>query len=773
MEAAKDKNRVSTLLGVSSADYITPIPVAVDPVTHRLLVNSTGSGGSDYWDRTGTVLSPVNAGDDIDLGLGDITATDAHFTGKLTVDGLIDPTGLLLTPQAVAPGTDDGMIYYDSGDTKFYFRESGSWVALGAGGTPPGGLNTQIQFNNSGSFGGSANLTWNGSTLGITGNITSSTSMTLGAASGTTGSLIFKGTTSGTVTLTVADAAGTYSLVLPTTAGTANQFLQTDGSGNLTWAAAGGGTPSAITVANEATDTSCFIGFFTAATGDLGPKTNAGLTFNSATGVLTATGFSGPLTGDVTGNCSGSSGSCTGNSASATYAGALTIVNDAATTDPVYLTWVLANTGNIAQYTTSAKLSFVPSTGVLTATAFAGNLTGNVTGNVSGSSGSCTGNAANVTGTVAIGNGGTGETTANAALNALLPSQGSNNGKFLQTDGTNTSWVSGTAASLQACFDVGQAITIADTDNQTLALTNNDVTNNQNTFNITNATTGTGLYINQSGVLDSNKRALYIYSNAAQVTSSLAEISLANASSDKGALFVSNAGTGYAATFTSTNLDDAGFAVYINQGLSTSTGSAAKILQQGRGIGLEVHRTAVPTGDKSLVYVYSNAATTRDLAPLLYIYMDNASATSPLQISENKGTNDSLRIIQTGVLAASCAALNVYSSVAQDTSGLGLVSFALTSSSATIPTLGVQNDGTGNGITTYRSQAGSHIGIVDAAATGDTIGIEFTMGVTSGGCFAFKFSGDEHDTSSHGATAAGRIKVKDGATTKYIYMYSD
>lgn len=48
-----------------------------------------------------------------------------------------------------------------------------------------------------------------------------------------------------------------------------------------------GGVPTTITVANEATDTSCFIGFFTAASGDLGPKTNANLTFNSNTGVLT------------------------------------------------------------------------------------------------------------------------------------------------------------------------------------------------------------------------------------------------------------------------------------------------------------------------------------------------------------------------------------------------------------------------------------------------------------------------------------------------------
>lgn len=45
-----------------------------------------------------------------------------------------------------------------------------------------------------------------------------------------------------------------------------------------------------------------------------------------------------------------------------------------------------------------------------------------------------------VTGALPIGNGGTGQTTANAALNALLPSQTGNSGKFLTTDGSNTSW---------------------------------------------------------------------------------------------------------------------------------------------------------------------------------------------------------------------------------------------------------------------------------------------------------------------------------------------
>lgn len=60
-----------------------------------------------------------------------------------------------------------------------------------------------------------------------------------------------------------------------------------------------GGTPTAITVANEATDTTTFPLFVTSATGDLGPKTNASFTFNSNTGELgvasIATTGAGPL----------------------------------------------------------------------------------------------------------------------------------------------------------------------------------------------------------------------------------------------------------------------------------------------------------------------------------------------------------------------------------------------------------------------------------------------------------------------------------------------
>ena len=61
-----------------------------------------------------------------------------------------------------------------------------------------------------------------------------------------------------------------------------------------------------------------------------------------------------------------------------------------------------------------------------------------------------TGAATLTAGTLPILAGGTGQTTANAAFNALAPSQGGNSGKYLTTNGTDTSWatVSGSGATI-------------------------------------------------------------------------------------------------------------------------------------------------------------------------------------------------------------------------------------------------------------------------------------------------------------------------------------
>jgi len=56
---------------------------------------------------------------------------------------------------------------------------------------------------------------------------------------------------------------------------------------------------------------------------------------------------------------------------------------------------------------------------------------------------------------LAVANGGTGQTTANAAFNALAPSQTSNSGKYLTTDGTNTSWAAAAGATITGTTTTG------------------------------------------------------------------------------------------------------------------------------------------------------------------------------------------------------------------------------------------------------------------------------------------------------------------------------
>jgi hypothetical protein len=58
--------------------------------------------------------------------------------------------------------------------------------------------------------------------------------------------------------------------------------------------------------------------------------------------------------------------------------------------------------------------------------------------------------ASAVSGTLGLTNGGTGQTTANAAFNALAPNQATNSGKYLTTDGTDTSWATVTQTTFSA-----------------------------------------------------------------------------------------------------------------------------------------------------------------------------------------------------------------------------------------------------------------------------------------------------------------------------------
>jgi hypothetical protein len=99
-------------------------------------------------------------------------------------------------------------------------------IVLGA----PGGSDTQVQFNSSGAFGGSANFTWDGTNLLLD----SEGALRLGD---NTGSAYVGLKAPATIT---SDTA--YTLVLPVATGTTGQVLSlSDGSGTLSFATVSGG----------------------------------------------------------------------------------------------------------------------------------------------------------------------------------------------------------------------------------------------------------------------------------------------------------------------------------------------------------------------------------------------------------------------------------------------------------------------------------------------------------------------------------------------------
>jgi len=217
-----------------------------------------------------------------------------------------------------------------------------------------------------------------------------------------------------------------------TAAGTTGQVLTSAGTGTPTWT-----TPTSYATVTDDTTTNAtrYPLFANQTSGNLSTEytSSTKLQYNPSTGVFTATGFSGSgasLTSLTAGNLSGTipsgvlgnsslyigttavplnsaSGSITslavnisGSASSATTATTATNATNIAITDNTssastyYPVLSLNSSGNNAATTSSTKLSFVPNTGVLSATSFTGAGTG-LTGTAS--SLSIGGNAATAT----------------------------------------------------------------------------------------------------------------------------------------------------------------------------------------------------------------------------------------------------------------------------------------------------------------------------------------------------------------------------------------
>lgn len=103
-----------------------------------------------------------------------------------------------------------------------------AWVAQsgGGGGGSPGGSDTQVQFNDAGTFGASAAFAWD----------KTNNRLTIGKASTTTGKVRLGHASSAYyTTIQSGNATANVTYTLPTADGATGAYLQTNGAGALTW----------------------------------------------------------------------------------------------------------------------------------------------------------------------------------------------------------------------------------------------------------------------------------------------------------------------------------------------------------------------------------------------------------------------------------------------------------------------------------------------------------------------------------------------------------
>lgn len=231
-EAKRDGNYVPTLIGVSNADGTTPVTIYADPTNHRLLV--------DLPSGTGDVVGPASSTDNaiarFNGATGKIIQNSAVTIGDT---GVITVAGAFSLP--IVDGT-SGQVLQTDGLGAVTWEDAAGGGNVSNTGTP---VNNQIAvWTAATTIEGTAGLTYDGANFQLTGDI------------GATGARITKGW--------FTDLEVTNAI-----------------AGSVT------GNAATLTVADEAADTSCFIAFWTSASGSLAGKTNTNMTFDAATGIAT------------------------------------------------------------------------------------------------------------------------------------------------------------------------------------------------------------------------------------------------------------------------------------------------------------------------------------------------------------------------------------------------------------------------------------------------------------------------------------------------------
>jgi hypothetical protein len=319
--------------------------------------------------KSGTAGASTNYVISNDLG------TDSTYYGEFGMNSSVfssgTPSDFFSINNAIYFSGHDGDVVVGSGNGfKHYF----TWGSSGQ---------SAHVINSSGAIGLSTNL---GTTPALSGTTGFGTSGQVLTSQGSSSAPIWTTPTTGTVTsvaqsftgglISVAGSpitsSGTLALTVAGTSGGIPYF-----SSATTWASSAALAANALVIGGGAGVAPSTITTGTGVVTALGVNVGSAgafVTFNGALGTPSsgvATNLTGTASGlSIGGNAATATSATT--ATTATNATNIAITDDTTTATAVYPTFVTTTTGNLPAKTSSTKLSFVPSTGVLSATSFSG-----------------------------------------------------------------------------------------------------------------------------------------------------------------------------------------------------------------------------------------------------------------------------------------------------------------------------------------------------------------------------------------------------------------
>jgi hypothetical protein len=190
------------------------------------------------------------------LGLGTLATQSGTFSGTSSGtntgdQNLFSTVAVSGQSNVVADSTSDTLTLVAGSNITITTDDTTDSITIAAAGGSgsPGGANTQVQYNNGGSFGGDSGFIYSGS-----GAATLTGSLTVGGNSTAAGFIDLKeDSDNGTNKVRIQSPsalAADYTLTLPTDDGNTDQYLKTNGSGALSWA-----TPTAVAAAGTSIQT--------------------------------------------------------------------------------------------------------------------------------------------------------------------------------------------------------------------------------------------------------------------------------------------------------------------------------------------------------------------------------------------------------------------------------------------------------------------------------------------------------------------------------------